>query len=131
MPALRRDGDLLLSLIAVDGDKIIGQVTYSEAILSNGETGWMVIGPVAVDPARQGEGIGRALIAAGEQAMRDRGAKGITVLGDPELYARFGFEPNTPITLEGDLGPYLQVRSFGAAIPEATITYAPAFSPVG
>lgn len=129
--ALRADGDLVLSLVAEDGNAIVGQVTYSRAILSNGEEGWMVVGPVAVEPARQGEGIGRALMEAGEARMQAMGAKGITVLGDPDLYARFGYRQHTAMTLEGELGEYLQVKSFGAPIPAATITYAPAFAPGG
>lgn len=124
---LRKDGDLLLSLVAVEDGEIVGQVTYSSARLSNGEAGWMVVGPVAVEPARHGEGIGRALMDAGETAMKARGAKGITVLGDPALYARFGYVQHTPLTLEGELGEYLQVKSFGAPIPAATLSYAPAF----
>lgn len=124
---LRRDGDLLLSLVAEDNGEIVGQVAYSSARLSNDESGWMVVGPICVEPGRQGEGIGRALMEAGEQAMRARGAKGITVLGDPALYVRFGFVQHTPMKLEGELGEYLQVKSFGAPIPAATLTYAPAF----
>lgn len=124
---LRADGDLLLSLVAVEGGEIMGQVTYSAARLSSGEDGWMVVGPVAVDPERQGECIGRALLGTGEAALKARGAKGITVLGDPALYARFGYVQHTPMQLEGELGEYLQVKSFGTPIPAATLTYAPAF----
>jgi putative acetyltransferase len=54
---LREDGDLLLSLVADDEGTVIGQVTYSHARLSNGEDGWMVVGPVCVEPSRQGEGM--------------------------------------------------------------------------
>lgn len=125
---LRADGDLVLSLVAESEQAILGQVTYSAAILSNGEAGWMVLGPIAVEPERQGEGIGRALIEAGEAAMRNVGAKGITVLGDPQIYGRFGFVAETGIRIDGNLGSFLQVRSFGAAIPHATISYAPAFA---
>jgi len=124
---LRADGDLLLSLVAVESGNIVGQVTYSTARLSSGDEGWLVVGPVAVEPARQGAGIGRALLEAGEAAMRARGAKGITVLGDPALYSRFGYVQHTPMQLEGEVGEYLQVKSFGVPIPAATLTYAPAF----
>ena len=124
---LRADGDLLLSLVVRDGDSVIGQVTYSKAVLANGDAGWMVVGPIAVEPSRQGEGIGRALMEAGEAAMRALGAKGITVLGDPKLYARFGYVQHTAMTLDGELGEYLQVKSFGATIPATTISYKPAF----
>ncbi|MEL1252010.1 GNAT family N-acetyltransferase [Aurantiacibacter gilvus] len=124
---LRRDGDLLLSLVAVEDGEVIGQVAYSAAGLSNGEEGWMVVGPIAVSPAHQGKGIGRALMEAGEAAMRERGAKGITVFGDPALYGRFGYRQYTPMTQAGELGEYLQVKSFGAEIPAAEIRYAPGF----
>jgi predicted N-acetyltransferase YhbS len=124
---LRADGDLVLSLVAVSAGTVIGQVTFSAARLSNGETGWFVLGPIAVAPERQGEGVGRALIAAGEAAVRGLGAKGMTVLGNPQIYGRFGFVRDTAMRQEDELGAFLQVKTFGAAIPDATISYASAF----
>lgn len=124
---LRADGDLLLSLVAQKDGMIIGQITYSPALLENGDKDWVVLGPVAVDPAYQGKGIGRALIAAGEAAMRARGAKGITVLGDPAIYARFGFAPDTPMWIAGELGWAFQVKSLGPAIPATEQRYVRAF----
>lgn len=124
---LRADGDLVLSLVAVEGDTIIGQITYSRAILLNGDDGWYVLGPVAVEPVHHGKGIGRALIETGEAAMRKRGAKGITVLGNPEIYGRFGFKQETPMWLAGELGWAFQVKSFGAEIPACEQRYVRAF----
>ncbi len=124
---LREDGDLLLSLVAVFGDEIVGQVIYSRAKLSNGDDGWMVAGPIAVAKEYRGRGIGRALLEAGEAKLRASGAKGITVLGDPELYRRFGYLQHTAMKLAGELGQFLQVKSFGEPIPSASITFAPAF----
>lgn len=124
---LRKDGDLILSLVAVQDDTVIGQITYSPAILANGDTGWVVLGPVAVEPSYQGQGIGRALIEAGEAAMRERGAKGITVLGDPEIYHGFGFRQDTPMWLDGELGWAFQVKSLGPEIPSIEQRYVKAF----
>lgn len=124
---LRKDGDLALSLVAQQDGAIIGHAAWSAARLSNGEDGWMVLGPISVDPLHQRKGVGRALIAAGEAAMMAQGVKGITVLGDPAIYRKFGFVQHTAMRLEGELGAYLQVKSFGAAIPSAEITYAAAF----
>lgn len=126
---LRTDGDLLLSLVAVEDatGAIIGQITYSPAILANGDKGWVVLGPVAVEPKHQGEGIGRALIETGEAIMRERGAKGITVLGDPQIYSRFGFATGTAMWLAGDLGWAFQVKSLGPQIPACEQSYVRAF----
>lgn len=124
---LRADGDLLLSLVAVGGKTVLGHAAWSAARLSDGSTGWLVLGPIAVEPAQHGKGIGRALIETGEAHWRARGAKGITVLGDPAFYSRFGFAQHTPLTLPGELGEFLQVRSFGTPIPAATISYVRAF----
>jgi len=126
---LRQDGDLLLSLVAEQDGVIIGQITFSPALLDNGEEGWVVLGPVAIDPAHQGKGLGRALIAAGEAIMRQRGAKGITVLGDPALYGRFGYARNTPMWLAGELGWAFQVKRFCGAIPATEQRYVRAFDP--
>lgn len=54
----------------------------------------VMVGPVAITPALQGIGIGRALMAAlGEAAERsdDPGATALMLIGDPEYYGRFGF----------------------------------------
>ena len=54
----------------------------------------VMVGPVAIEPALQGAGIGRALMAAlGEAAERavDPGAGALMLIGDPEYYGRFGF----------------------------------------
>jgi putative acetyltransferase len=126
---LRADGDLLLSLVAELDGVIIGQVTYSPALLENGDEGWVVLGPVAVDPAHQGKGLGRALIEAGEAIMQERGAKGITVLGDPAIYGRFGFAQNSPMWLAGELGWAFQVKSLTGTIPATEQRYVRAFDP--
>lgn len=124
---LRVDGDLLLSLVAEESQRILGQITYSPAILENGEQDWVVLGPVAVDPQHQGTGIGRALIETGETIMRERGARGVTVLGDPAIYSRFGFETGTAMWLAGELSEYFQVKSLTGPIPATEQRYVRAF----
>ncbi|GGA98328.1 N-acetyltransferase [Brucella endophytica] len=51
----------------------------------------LLLGPLAVDPAYEGHGIGSALMrhAVKEAARLGHGA--ILLVGDPEYYARFGF----------------------------------------
>ena len=125
--ALRREGDLSLSMVAeVDGE-IVGYIAFSQSLTSDGERGWVALGPVAVRPDRQGTGIGRALIERGIAMCYGLGAKGVVVLGDPALYRRFGFKPDTPLCIDGELDNYFQVLPLSTPAPEATLDFAPAF----
>lgn len=125
--ALRRDGDLALSLVAESDGVAIGHAAFSQAMLSTGEPGWFALGPVSVDPQSQRRGTGRALIEAGLAQLRERGACGIVVVGDPAYYARFGFLRDTPLGVSDPLSAYFQVLAFGGSIPCATVTFARAF----
>ena len=49
-----------------------------------------MVGPVAVDPARQKAGIGRALVARALDAAAETGLdRALMLIGDPEYYERF------------------------------------------
>ena len=127
--ALREAGDLSLSMVAeVDGE-VVGHIAFSQSRTSDGQRGWVALGPVAVRPDKQGTGVGRALIERGISMCYGLGAKGVVVLGDPALYRRFGFRPDTPLCIEGELGAYFQVLPLGSPAPEATLDFAPAFGP--
>jgi predicted N-acetyltransferase YhbS len=51
----------------------------------------VLVGPVAVDPARQNEGHGQALMHAMLEAAAKIGDPPMVMIGDPEYYGRFGF----------------------------------------
>jgi putative acetyltransferase len=91
------------SLVAVDGDTIVGHVLLSEGDLvgADGESRriWM-LGPVAVMPARQRQGIGGALIRTAIELATDRHRPVICLLGHATYYPRFGFEPARAIGIE-------------------------------
>jgi len=125
--ALRADGDLVLSLVAEDGGEIVGHVAFSPARLSGGEDGWLALGPISVLPERQGQGIGRALVEGGAARLRETGARGIVLLGDPALYARFGFVRETPLHITGPLAGYFQALPFTGDVPASSVEFAPAF----
>jgi putative acetyltransferase len=125
--ALRTDGDLALSLVAECAGEVVGHAAFSNAILSTGKSGWFVLGPISVAPERQGRGIGRALIERGCAKLREHGARGVVVLGDPAYYSRFGFGCGTPLRIEGPLADYFQVLPFTDAVPDAVVAFAPAY----
>jgi putative acetyltransferase len=99
--ALRSADALEVSLVAeVDGD-VVGHIAFSAGAIGGTSSGWFVLGPVAVMPDHQGEGIGRALVEAGLDALRARGARGCVLVGDPAFYRRFGFRQQPGITWHG------------------------------
>lgn len=51
------------------------------------------LGPVSVKPERQRSGVGSRLISEGLARAQGDGWKAVFVLGDPDYYRRFGFNP--------------------------------------
>ncbi len=97
--SLRRRGAATLSLVALDEGEVVGHVLFSPVTIRpenmpEGE-GFAALGmgPVAVLPDRQRQGIGSRLIRAGLEELRQMGHSAVVVLGDPRYYSRFGFEP--------------------------------------
>lgn len=51
----------------------------------------LLLGPIAVHPTRQGEGIGGQLIEEGLSRAREAGWERVLLVGDAPYYAAFGF----------------------------------------
>lgn len=90
--ALRREARPFVSLVAVDGDSIVGHIAFSPASLDS-DAGKPIagLGPMAVLPSRQRQGIGSALVEAGLEHCRTAGFVAVVVLGHATYYPRFGF----------------------------------------
>lgn len=125
--ALRRSGRLTTSLVAIESARIVGHVALSPVTISDGTAGWFGLGPVAVTPPHQGKGIGSALVMAALDGLRDRGAAGCVVLGDPAWYARFGFAAAGELILPDVPADYFQALAFGPSRPRGTVRFDPAF----
>lgn len=125
--ALRRTGQLSISLVAVEHDEILGHVAISPVSISSGVTGWYGLGPISVRPDRQGKGIGSALMKAALQQLRQQGAAGCVVLGDPAYYGRFGFKAHPGLELPDVPPEYFQALSFTGELPVGVVKYAAAF----
>lgn len=89
--ALRANDAALLSLVAVVDERIVGHILYSPAHL--GDIAGAALGPMAVLPGYQRQGIGSRLVEAGNEQLRDTGCPFIVVVGHPAFYPRFGFTP--------------------------------------
>ena len=85
-----------LSLVATDGEEVIGHILFTPATVT-GPDGAEVVGmglaPMAVVPGRQRQGVGRRLIEEGLARMSERGCPFVIVLGHAQYYPRFGFVP--------------------------------------
>ncbi|NVE95212.1 GNAT family N-acetyltransferase [Altererythrobacter lutimaris] len=124
---LRAAGDLTLSLVAEDADRIVGHIAFSPVTISDGTKDWFGIGPVSVRPELHSQGIGGALIRRGIADMRTSGAKGIILLGSPEYYSRFGFEHDPKLTYPGPPPEYFQRLVLDGREPSGIVRYSPAF----
>lgn len=125
--ALRRGDALVLSLVAELGGVVVGQAAFSPARASDGSEGWYALGPVAVLPAHQGQGIGSRLVRAGLEVLAGLGADGCILVGDPAYYTRFGFRvcpENAPV---GQPADYFMVKVLGGRRPEGPISFHDAF----
>ena len=93
--ALRKNGGVLLSLVAVEDRRLVGHILYSPVSIESGgkEIIGAGLGPMAVLPEFQRQGIGSKLVEAGNSRLRQAGLPFIVVLGHPAYYPRFGFVP--------------------------------------
>lgn len=84
-----------VSLVAVEEGRIVGHIFFSPVSVSSLQRSFwgMGLGPMAVHPERQRQGIGSRLVQAGFDMMRELGCPFVVVLGHPEYYPRFGFVP--------------------------------------
>lgn len=123
--ALRRDGDLKISLVLEANGELLGHVAFSPAQL--GEGAWYALGPISVAPEHQRKGVGSKLVNAGLEALRAQGAAGCVLVGDPNYYSRFGFASNAALTYQGLPQQYIQGLGFDGAEAKGEISFAPGF----
>lgn len=93
--ALEAGGHVAASLVATIGDEPVAHILFTELPLLAPEGDRRVRGvalaPVSVRPDVQRRGLGAALITAGLESCRARGAEAAVVLGHAAYYPRFGF----------------------------------------
>jgi len=80
-----------LSLVALDGDKLVGTVRLWPVLLGQRGRRALLLGPLAVDDACRELGLGSALMAEALERARAANEKSVILVGDAAYYARFGF----------------------------------------
>jgi len=116
--ALEEDADALLSLVAESAGEIIGHVLFSRMTATAGARtlSAAALAPVAVEASRRYRGIGSALIDAGVGMLGEEGVDYVFVVGDPDYYERFGFDPAVGARFTS---PYSGPAWMGLALGEA------------
>lgn len=125
--ALRAAGALSASLVAELEGAIIGHVAASPVSVSDGTPHWYWLGPVSVAPGHQRQGVGSQLIGRLLDDLRQLGAAGCVVLGDPRYYGRFGFRADAALVLPGVPAEYFQALRLAGEVPAGSVSYHPAF----
>ena len=124
---LRADGDLTLSLVAEDGERIVGHIAISPVTISDGANEWYGLGPVSVVPELQRQDIGGRLIRRAIADMRMLNARGIVLIGSTDYYPRFGFKHEPQLTYAGGPAEFFQCLVLDGELPEGEVKFAPAF----
>jgi len=92
---LREKDKFILSLVAEIEGQIVGHILFTPASINYKDKSYDVAGlaPMAVLPEFQKTGIGKALVNKGLELLHDTNYDTVIVLGHPEYYPKFGFEP--------------------------------------
>ena len=136
--ALRAGGQVSLALVAERAGRVVGHILFSPMGIENAPAGLGVLGlgPVAVHPDVQNQGIGSALVRAGLNILRQGDAALVFVLGNPRYYSRFGFQKTATFNLHcefkvpAELFMVLELRDGTLSTCSGTVNYAPEFRAV-
>ncbi len=122
-----------LALVARLGSAIVGSVRLWHVEAGSGHAA-LLLGPLAVEPALHGRGIGAALMETAIAAAVAGGHHAIILVGDAPYYARFGFSAHhtrrlkmpAPVLRRRFLGLELAAGSLAAAAGKVVATGTPA-----
>jgi putative acetyltransferase len=130
---LAADGDLVLSYVAIVDDELVGTIAFGRMKVEADGARVPALGlaPLAVLPSHQRRGIARRLIECGLAAANGRGTQLVFVMGEPELYGRFGFRTESAAPFASPYaGPHLMAQWLSSPRTPAsgTADYPPAFA---
>jgi predicted N-acetyltransferase YhbS len=107
-----------LSFVAIEGGSLRGSVRFWPVFV--GASPALLLGPLAVDSAQRGRGIGIALMNEGIEEARRLGHRAILLVGDLPYYSRVGFValPKGHVKFPGPVDP---ARILGLALADGAL----------
>ena len=119
---LLREEPIVLSLVGVADNHLVGHALFTTCSIVGRTDNVALLGPLAVSPAWQRQGVGSAILRAGLQSLASAGTSQVYVLGDPAYYKRFGFVSDAgvtpPYTLPEEWLGAWQSLSLGSSRPQ-------------
>ncbi len=94
---LLREARMVSSLVGTAGSQVVGHVVFTPCRVAGSSSRLAMLGPLAVAPAWQGQGVGSEIVRSGLQRLEVDGVSQVLVLGDPAYYGRFGFRPESRV----------------------------------
>ncbi|HSF96108.1 MAG TPA: N-acetyltransferase [Thermohalobaculum sp.] len=70
---------------------VAGAIRYWPVRIGDAQTPALLLGPIAIHPTRQGEGLGALLMMHTLDRARELGWQRVVLVGDEPYYQRFGF----------------------------------------
>ena len=116
-----------LSLVAEIDGEVAGHIAFSAADHRRLFDGLVPAGAGRGPAGAPGRGIGRALVEAGLEALRARGACGCVLVGDPAFYDRFGFLPSAGVVWHGVPDENVLCLRLSGKMPTGEVAFHPAF----
>ncbi len=86
-------------------DVLAGVIRYWPVLIGQGRAKTLLLGPIAVHPTRQGEGLGGLLMRESLALAKSGGWGRVLLVGDAPYYQRFGFEKNPNLDFPPPVNP--------------------------
>jgi len=86
---------IALSLVGIVRSTVACHVVFTHCSIPRVNIDVRLLGPLAVTPTLQRQGIGSAVVKNGLKTLQNQGVARVYVLGDPAYYRRFSFLPET------------------------------------
>lgn len=128
-----------LSLVAVVDGQVVGHILFTRlhiVLESGGRFACLALAPMAVLPEFQGQGVGSALVRFGLERARLMGEEAVIVLGHPDYYPRFGFQPastwgiRSPYKVPDPVSMAMELVEGALAGKAGLVSYPPEFAAV-